>query len=328
VLLVGDIGGTNARLSLLSPTGRQVRKEEYASRGYPSLEAVIQEFLGTVTPKPKVTAAAFGVAGPVVRGRVVTTNLPWVIDAKIIGRKLGIKKVTILNDLVALALGAVRVPRRKLHLLSDAGTPKKRGANVAVIAAGTGLGEAMLLWDGQGFLPAATEGGHSDFAARDDLEVELLQFLRGRFQRVSYERILSGAGIGNLYDFFLQAKGIPESNENTATIAASTDRNAAISKLGLAGASDVASRALHLFGSIYGAEAGNLALKTLALGGVYVCGNIAGHLTPVLDAGAFHRAFREKGRFSSVMEKIPVAVVLDTDVGLAGAASAVLASSR
>jgi glucokinase len=326
VLLVGDIGGTNARLSLLSDTGRVVLKEEYASRKYPSLEAVIREFLGTVTPKPKVKAAAFGVAGPVVRGRVVTTNLPWVIDAKIIGRKLGIKKVTILNDLVALALGAIRVAPRKLHLLSDAGAPKKRGANVAVIAAGTGLGEAMLIWDGQGFLPAATEGGHSDFAAREDIEVELLQFLRGRFGRVSYERILSGAGIGNLYDFFLQAKGVAESNENAAAIAGSADRNAAISELGLSGKSEVASRALHLFASIYGAEAGNLALKTLALGGVYVCGNIAGHMIPVFDGGAFRRSFTAKGRFGSVMEKIPVAVVLDKDVGLAGATSAVLAS--
>jgi glucokinase len=329
VLLVGDIGGTHARLSLLNANGRTVRKTEFASRKYPSLEAVLREFLGAVTPKPKVTVAAFGVAGPVVAGRVVATNLPWVIDSRIIGRKLGIKRVTLLNDLVALALGAVRVPTSKLHFLSEsAGAPKKRGANVAVIAAGTGLGEAMLIWDGEGFVPSATEGGHSDFAARDDVEVELLQFLRGRFGRVSWERILSGSGLGNLYDFFRQAKGIGESAQNAEAIAASADRNAAIADLGMKGASEGATRALQLFATIYGAEAGNLALKSLALGGVYVCGNIAARMLPILDSGGFRRSFLEKGRFGALMEKIPVAVVLDSDVGLAGAASAALADSR
>ena len=328
MLLVGDIGGTHARLSLLQPGGRAVLKKEFASRKYPSLEAVLREFLGQVSPKPKVTVAAFGVAGPVVGGRVVATNLPWVVDSRLIGRKLGIKRVTLLNDLVALSLGALRVPRAKLHFLSEtAGMPKKRGANVAVIAAGTGLGEAMLIWDGQGFVPSATEGGHSDFAARDDVEIELLQFLRNRFGRVSWERILSGAGLGNVYDFFRQAKRIEESAENAAAIAAAPDRNATIAELGMKGKSDAATRALQLFASIYGAEAGNLALKSLALGGMYVCGNIAVRMLPILEGGGFRRAFLEKGRFGALMEKIPVAVVLDSDVGLAGAASAALATA-
>jgi glucokinase len=329
VLLVGDIGGTHARLSLVNPTGRAAHKREFASREFPSLEAVLRDFLDGVSPKPKVASAAFGVAGPVVHGRVVATNLPWVVDSRIIGRKLGIKRVTLLNDLVALSLGAIRVPRSKLRFLSDtAVTPKKRGANVAVIAAGTGLGEAMLIWDGEGFVPSATEGGHSDFAARDDLEIDLLQFLRNRFGRVSWERILSGNGIGNLYDFFRQAKGMEDSRENAEAIAVSRDRNATISELGLAGRSEAAVRAVQLFAQIYGAEAGNLALKSLALGGVYVCGNIAARLLPVLEGGAFRRAFLEKGRFGALMEKIPVAVVLDNDVGLAGAASAALANTR
>lgn len=329
MLLVGDIGGTHARLSLLQPSGRRVVRKEFASREYPSLEAVLREFLGEVKPRPKVTAAAFGVAGPVVGGRVVATNLPWVVDSRLIGRKLGIKRVTLLNDLVALSLGCVGVPPRKLHFLSEgAGVPKKRGANIAVIAAGTGLGEAMLIWDGEGFVPSATEGGHADFAARDDVEVNLLQFLRKRFGRVSWERVLSGSGLGNLYDFFRQAKGIEESTENTQAIAASADRNATLAELGLQGKSEAASRALQLFATIYGAEAGNLALKALALGGVYVCGNIAARMLPILDGGGFQRAFLEKGRFGALMEKIPVAVVLDSDVGLAGATSAALASSR
>jgi glucokinase len=328
LLLAGDIGGTHARLTLLRPDGRVARKAEFSSRKFPSLEAVVAEFLASVSPKPKVTAAAFGVAGPVVAGRVVATNLPWVIDARILARKLGIKKIKILNDLVALSLGAVHVPRAKLHLLSDAGNPKKRGANVAVIAAGTGLGEAMLIWDGEGFVPSATEGGHADFAARDEVEIELLQFLRARFGRVSYERILSGAGLGNLYDFFRQAKAIPESSENSEAIGAAADRNAAIAELGSTGKSEAAMRALQLFATIYGAEAGNLALKTLALGGIYVCGNIAARMVPILDDGGFWRAFRDKGRFGSLMEKIPVAIVLDKDVGLSGAASAALAESH
>ena len=323
MFLVGDIGGTHARLSLLDATGKTVRKQEYASARYPSLQAVAREFIG---PKltAKIRAAAFGVAGPVVAGRVAATNLRWTIDSRILARELGIKKVTLLNDLVALSLGALQVRPAKLHRLNDAGIPKKKGANIAVIAAGTGLGEAMLIWDGERFVPSATEGGHADFAARDDVEVELLQFLRGRFGRVSWERVLSGDGLGHLYDFFRQAKGLDETAANAAKIAAEPDRNAAIGALGLASASNAASRAVELFASIYGAEAGNLALKTLALGGVYVCGNIAARMLPILDRGLFRRAFLDKGRFGAVMEKIPVAVVIDSDVGLAGAASVVL----
>jgi glucokinase len=331
VFLVGDIGGTHARLSLLDASGKVLRKEEYASAEYPSLEAVAMEFIrggrgrgSDKAAKGAVKAAAFGVAGPVVKGRVAATNLRWTIDERIISRKLGIKKVTLLNDLVALSLGALQAKPSKLHRLNDAGLPKKKGANIAVIAAGTGLGEAMLLWDGERFLPSATEGGHTDFAARDDLEVELLQFLRGRFGRVSWERILSGAGLGNLYDFFCQGKGMTETPENAQAIGAAKDRNAAIGALGTSGKSEPAARASELFASIYGAEAGNLALKTLSLGGVYVCGNIAAKMLPILDRGVFRRAFTDKGRMGKVMETIPIAVVLDSDIGLAGAASVAL----
>ncbi len=327
VFLIGDIGGTHARLSLLAPNGRVVRKEEFPSGMYPSLDAILRAFLGTIAPKPKIRAAAFGVAGPVVNGRCVATNLPWVIDARVIGRKHGIKTVTLLNDLVALSLGALEVARSKLHLLNDAGHPKKRGANIAVIAAGTGLGEAMLIWNGSGFLPNGTEGGHSDFAPRSDLEVELFQFLRTRFGRVSWERVLSGSGLGNLYDFFRNVKAVDESSANAQALSEAADRNALISELGLSGKSEVATRALELFASIYGAEAGNLALKTLALGGVFVCGNIAASMVSLLDGGGFQRAFRDKGRFSPMMETIPLAVVLDRSVGLAGARSVAMAGT-
>ncbi len=324
MFLVGDIGGTNARLSLLGPTGRKVRHEVFESRKYTSLEAVAQVFLGT--PAPRIAAAAFGVAGPVVNGRVAATNFPWVIDAKVFARKLKIRRVSLLNDLVALALGALDVKPAKLRALGDAGLPKKKNANIAVLAAGTGLGEAILIWDPRqgAHVAAATEGGHADFAPTDDLGVELFHFLRTRYRHVSYERILSGNGIGALYDFFRQAKGVPETPENAEAIAGAADRNAAISQAGLDGKSEPAAKALELFATLYGAEAGNLALKCLAVGGVYVCGNIAAHLLPLLERGAFRRAFADKGRFSALLGKTPVAVVLDTDVGLAGAARAAM----
>lgn len=317
MLLVGDIGGTHARLSLLAPQGRTIRHQVFESRKHPSLEAVVREFLGE--PKPRVTAAAFGIAGPVVNGRCTATNLPWVVDARVLSRKLGIRRVTLLNDLVALSLGALDVPRRRLHVIGAAGTPKKKGANLAVIAAGTGLGEGLLIWDGERFVPSATEGGHSDLAPRDELEVDLLKFLRARFGHVSWERVLSGDGLGNLYDFFRQARNLGDSTENNRAIEAAGDRNAAIAQLGMAGESEAASRAVDLFASMYGAEAGNLVLKSLAVGGVFVCGNIATRMLPVLDREGFHRAFVDKGRFTPLMERVPVAVVLDSDVGLAGA---------
>jgi glucokinase len=327
VYLVGDIGGTHTRLALVGPTGRTVRAREFASRKVGSLEAALLDFLGSVTPKPRVQAAALAIAGPVVNGRCVATNLPWVVDARVIARKAKIKRVTLLNDLVALALGAVRAPRSKLRPLNGSAFPRKGAGNVAVIAAGTGLGEAMLLWDGARFIPSATEGGHADFSPGDDLEVDLLKFLRGRFGHVSWERTLSGNGLGNVYDFLVQGHGVHEAPERAAAIAAAPDRNAAISRLGLSGESPAAAQALDLFARLYGAEAGNLALKTMALGGVYVCGAIAAHAMPVLSRGAFEQAFRAKGRFERVMQTIPVVVVLDDQVGLAGSRAVALGKS-
>ncbi len=325
MILVGDIGGTHARLSLLTPAGKTVRTDALESRRFPSLEAAVRAFLEAGGARaPKVDAAAFGVAGPVVDGCVAATNLPWVVDAEQFSKKLSIKRVVLLNDLVALALGSLEVADSQLHAVGDAGLPKRHGANVAVLAAGTGLGEAILVWDGARFVPSGTEGGHADFAPGNDVEVELLQFLRARFGHVSWERILSGAGLGNVYDFFRLAKGLEETEENARIIAAALDRNAAVSSLGLSGRSEPAARALDLFATVYGAEAGNLALKSLAVGGVYVCGNIASSILPVINRGGMRRAFVAKGRFAPLMEKIPLAVVLDNEVGLAGAARVAL----
>jgi glucokinase len=324
VFVAGDIGGTNARLALIERTprgARVVKQHVFESRSFASLDAVVREFLGKGVQK--VQAAAFGVAGPVVGGRVHITNLGWNIDAKALSRALRIPRVTLLNDLVALAMGALGVPASKMHVLGKAGAPKRKGANVAVLAAGTGLGEAILVWDEgtKRFVPSPTEGGHTDFAPGDKLQDELMEFLRARFgAHVSWERILSGDGLGSLYDFFRQAKGTAEPKNNIAAIAAAPDRNAEIARLGLTGKSKAAVRALELFASIYGAEAGNLALKTLSVGGVYVCGNIAARILPVLVRGGFHKAFLAKGRQKGLLESIPVAVVLDSGIGLAGAA--------
>jgi glucokinase len=301
--------------------------ETYESRKYPSLEAVVKEFLshgGSAKSRPKVTAAAFGVAGPVVNGRCTATNLPWVVDERAVAKKLGIRRVTLLNDLVALSLGALAVPKSKLRVLGSAGAPKRRGGNVAVIAAGTGLGEALLIWNGNGFVPTATEGGHCDFAPNGEVDVGLYAFLRARYGHVSWERVLSGNGLGNVYDYFASAGGVPESSENARAIATAADRNAEIARLAEGRQSEVAARAMALFAKLYGAEAGNLALKSLAVGGVFVCGNIAARSAGTFEQNGFIEAFAGKGRFEALMRSIPVAVVLDSDVGLAGATSVAL----
>ena len=320
MILAGDIGGTHARFALFSPDGKRVRDDALKSADFPSLEAAIRAFLGKRAPK--ITAASLGVAGPVENNRCTATNLPWIVDGRSLSKKLGIARVSLLNDLVALSLGAIGVPKKKLRLLSGGAPPKKSGANIAVIAAGTGLGEAALVWDSarDAFLPLGTEGGHADFAPRNDLEIDLLQFLRKRFGRVSYERILSGPGIGNLYDFFREDQEITEDRALQALLRGAPDRNAAITELGLSGRSECATRAVELFASLYGAEAGNLALKTLAVGGVFVAGTIAAHMTKVLSSGVFMRAFLDKGRFSALLAKVPVAVVLDSKIGVAGSA--------
>jgi glucokinase len=277
---------------------------------------VVRAFLGK-TP-PEIKAASIGIAGPVIDQKCVGTNLPWVVDARVFARKLAIPKVTLLNDLVALAYGALTVPPKKMRVLQGEGVPKKEGGNLAVIAAGTGLGEAALIWDGETHVPGASEGGHCDLAARNPLEWELVSYLHERFGHVSYERVVSGPGFSVLYDFFRDQRKMVETRENVQTLADAPDRNAEIALLGARGKSEIAASAVDLFARIYGAEAGNLALKTLSTAGVYVAGNISGHLADTLAGGAFMEGFLDKGRFRGMLEKIPVAIVLDPDIGLAG----------
>jgi glucokinase len=319
VILAGDIGGTNSRLALFERGGRvRVRQEAFPSRNFKSLEEVVRRFLGK--DPPKIAAATFGIAGPVVSGRAKATNLPWIVDGRELGRHLDIPRVTLVNDLVALAFGTLTVPPDKLFMLNG-GPPRTSGGNIAVIAAGTGLGEAALVWDGEKHVPLGTEGGHADFAARNAEECQLLAFLQRRYgSHVSCERVVAGPGFANLYDFFSEVEGLKDPPDVAAAIAGAADRNREIAARGADETSPIGARALATFVGLYGAEAGNLALKTLATGGVFVCGAIAAKYKDALKTKGFMESFVAKGRFTGFLECVPVAIVLDSDIGLAGSA--------
>jgi glucokinase len=315
-LLVGDLGGTSTRLALHERKGRRLVAEAVIpSREHATFDEIALAFLASAcAPLPDVVV--LGVAGPVQGGAARVTNLPWRLDERALERRLAVREVVLVNDLVASAVGCLHMPASKIVPLTEA-RPAPRGRNVAVIAAGTGLGEARLAWDGARHLPLGSEGGHADFAPRTPIEVELWHFLLGRHpDHVSYERIVSGDGLGALYDFFAsRTRRVPRSIEKRL---AEGDRNQAIAELGLARAYRPAALAVDLFASIYGAEAGNLALRELALGGVFVVGNIARSLVPE-RRDVFLEAFRKKGRFASMLANIPVAVVTDPMVGVRGA---------
>jgi glucokinase len=266
----------------------------------------------------KVEAATFGIAGPVIDQRCVATNIPWVVDARLVARDVGIPRVALLNDLVALAYGALTVPPERIRTIHGDAPPRKTGGNLAVIAAGTGLGEAALIWDGTKHVPLATEGGHCDFAPRTKLEWELFEWLERRFGHVSWERLVAGPGFATLYDFFHDVQRIEDSRENVERLGSAPDRNAAVAELGAQEKSEPARLAVETFARLYGAEAGNLALKTLSTAGVYVAGNIAGRMADTLVRAGFVSAFLDKGRFRALLEQVPVAIVLDSDIGIAG----------
>lgn len=331
MLLAADVGGTNARLALFSPEGTDVAVEDrFGSKEHPSFEAVMEAFFAKHgIDKGTITAACVGVAGPVIDGRCEGTNFPWVIDERDVARELGIPRARarLLNDLQSLAMGALTVPREELVLLHGDAPPRTQGANLAIVAAGTGLGQGMLLWDGDRHLPCATEGGHVGYAPRDELEMELLRYLSAKFDgHVSCERVLSGPGLGNVYDFFRDVKGIDEASHARAAIDRADDRNAAITQYGLSGASGPAARAVALFIGTYGSVAGNLALSSLAVGGIFVAGSIAATMAHGLVEHGFVASFLDKGRMRPLLEKIPVALVTDSKIGLYG--SALFAASR
>lgn len=315
-VLVGDIGGTNTRLRLADRTGKRILVEAvFPSRDFASFEDVARPFLASSdAPHPRV--AVVGIAGPVTNGVARVTNLPWTLDERALARHLKIERFVLKNDLVVVARGCIAAKSDALVTLT-ASPPSPKGKNCAVVAAGTGLGEAKLLWDGAKHLAFATEGGHGDFAPQSPLEIELWHFLKARFpDHVSYERVISGDGLGALYDFFASRGGREPASVKKRLIEG--DRNAAIAELGLAHAHRPAARAVDLFASLYGAEAGNMALRELALGGVYLAGNIARTIVTARQE-IFMEAFVRKGRFASLLKQVPVAVVTDSFVGVRGA---------
>jgi glucokinase len=336
-VLAGDIGGTRARFAIfeLGKAPRLVHQDVLESRSYRAFEAALDDFLhvsvrDALGKDVTLAAASFGIAGPVVDQRVKTTNLPWVIDSRKIAKKFSIPRVTLLNDLVAVGLGAIASPAKKLTVVHK-GRPKKTGGNLAVIAAGTGLGEAVFVWDGTEHIACATEGSHVDFAPQSSVEDDLLAGLREEFDHVSYERIASGSTIAKLYRFFVRERKVKETKEVAAELARAEDPNIAVVELAESGRSEAAMQAIDLWASVYGAEAGNLALKSLATAGVLVCGGVSARLAPVLAKGLpkrkvkgpspFVRAFLDKGRMRPILEGIPVAVCLEPRAGLLGAAT-------
>lgn len=292
-----------------------VRQAILPSAEFGSLEAVVRRFLGDGPPSA-IAAACFGVAGPVVDGRCVTTNLPWQLDEQSLAAAIPAQRVKLVNDLEAAGHGVLTLPPHELAPL-QAGRPRK--GNMVVIAPGTGLGEAILVWDGAGHRVIPSEGGHAEFGPRNDLEIDLLRFLRKEFGHVSYERVLSGPGLFNIYRF-LRDTGVAPEPDWLGERLAGGDPSAVVSEVALTGRDPLCARALDLFVSILGSEAGNLALKALAVGGVFVGGGIAPKISAKLAEGGFLAAFRDKGRCRDLMESIPVYLVLNPLAPLLGAA--------
>lgn len=316
-ILAGDIGGTKTALAWVED-GTITASRTYPSPQYSSLADIVREFLA-IAPVRRPRAACFGVAGPVVNGVAKTTNLPWTIQADGFGDVLGATPVRLINDLEAVAHG-VGVAGDDAFVTLNPGVPGALG-NRAIIAAGTGLGQAGLYWDGRAHHPFASEGGHASFAPRDGRDAALLQFLLTEHHHVSWERVLSGPGLFNVYRF-VRHEGHHEEPAWLAERLASEPGPAVVTECALNSRSPLCQEALSLFVSLYGAEAGNLALKTLATGGVFVGGGIAPKILAALTDGAFLRAFTSKGRMRPLLEATPVRIIVSPTIALLGAAHA------
>jgi len=329
VLLAGDIGGTKTHLAVFSTEGgprTPLAEATFASGRYASLEAVVQDFLAQ--SRQHVSRASFGVAGPVVRACAAITNLPWVIEAAQLRADLQLDSVLLLNDLECIATAVPLLQPADLHTL-HVGKPID-GAPIAIIAPGTGLGEAFLTWDGARYRAHATEGGHTDFGPSNDLEQEMLRYLWRRHEHVSYELVCSGMGLPNIYAYLRDSRIAEEPAWLSAELAAASDPTPVIVNHALdqQNACSLARATLDVFVSVLGAEAGNLALKTLAAGGVYLGGGIPPRILPALQDGRFMRAFRAKGRLSHVLADTPVHVILNPSAALIGAAQAGLEAAH
>jgi glucokinase len=316
-ILSGDIGGTKTQIGLFESKQNGLRKifsESYPSQEYPSLETIVEKFLSS--RRIHVQDACFGVAGPVINGRSRITNLPWLIDSRSLARKLHIPRAGLINDLEANGWGIGALSSKDFAVVHPG---KKQAGNACVISPGTGLGEAGLYWDGQKHVPFASEGGHSSFAPQNDLEVELARYLASRFGHVSVERVISGPGLHNIYKF-LRDTGRGEEPAWLTDELTNGDPSAVISRVALEARSALCEQALDIFVRNCGAEAGNLALKFMAVGGVYLGGGIAPKIADKLKEKQFQEAFVSKGRMRPLLERIRIQIILNPLAALWGAA--------
>jgi glucokinase len=318
MILAGDVGGTNARLAFFDVQDghfRVVSSSVFPSREYGGLDQIVSKFVET--SKLHADAACFGVPGPVRNGRVETSNLPWVIESKRLADELKLNKAVLINDLEANAWGIATLgPDDVVSLNQVKGNPV---GNQGVISAGTGLGEAGMVWDGSQYRIFATEGGHSDFAPRNEVEIELFRYLSGRYGHVSYERVVSGPGLVNVFHF-LRDSGRGTEPQWLTDQMVHGDPAAAISRAAVEGACGLCEQAVDLFVSVFAAEAGNLALKVLTTGGVYLGGGIAPKMLAKLSGPLFMHSFVGKGRMQPLLESMPVKVITNDKTALMGAA--------
>ncbi|HXZ30807.1 MAG TPA: glucokinase [Terriglobales bacterium] len=324
MILAGDIGGTHTRLAFFDVSNGQLQPAAlsvFSSREYQGLDEIATAFVADSKLHPD--AACFGVAGPVRDGRVETPNLPWIVESKRLAEELKLKKIALINDLEANAWGIATLSSNDLVLLNP--MTAEAAGNQAVISAGTGLGEAGLYWDGKQHHIFASEGGHADFAPRTELEIELLRYLAARYGHVSFERVVSGPGLVNIF-YFLRDTHRGEEPEWLAEEILHGDPAAAITRAALEGKSPLGEQALDIFISLYAAEAGNLALKVMATGGVFLGGGIAPKLLSRIVGPLFMQSFIGKGRMQPLLEGIPVKVIINDKTALLGAARCALAA--
>jgi glucokinase len=324
VILAGDVGGTKCNLALFSEKSGKLTpifKQRFASKDFAQFELIVREFslqAGPHLKREKVRAAGFGVAGPVINNRVRATNLPWTVEAFSLASELNLRDVVLMNDLGATGHSIEHLAPEEYCILNP-GEPEYGGTR-ALLAAGTGLGQSFLVWDGARYRVVPSEGGHSDFAPHTEQQIELLRYMRRRYPQVSWELILSGRGFRTIHEFLAPDVKHPSFEDP------GMDPAPEITQLGLSKQCPVCSDTLDLWTAIYGAEAGNLALKVLALGGVYVAGGIAVKIIEKIKDGSFFAAFRDKWKFESLLSNIPVSVVLNESAPLLGAAYEALAS--
>jgi glucokinase len=319
MILAGDVGGTKVHLALYDFKDGKLtytRDKQYPAKNYSGLEEIVKEFLSA----DKVTAACFGVPGPVRDGRLCLTNLPWTLDSRELAAGLEIPHVFLINDLEANGYGIAELSAEQIFTLAE-GDASQAG-NRALLAAGTGLGEGFLIWNGRTHVPYPSEGGHSDFAPRNEDEIDLLRYLKQKYNgRVSFERVISGMGMTGIYEFLRDVRGMEEPVWLIEKLTEAGDPNSVITEMGLAARSELCEKTLDMFVSAYGAEAGNLALKVLSIGGLYVGGGIAPRILEKLKDGTFIKAFTDKGRLSQLLINMPVRVILDSRAALLGAAA-------